>query len=133
MGKSVSVVDEHVVQPQLPTRLWLLRAIADYIPAAAFFVVDQDFRYLLAGGSALADAQMTSADFEGKHVADVVPAELLTQYLADYTSIFDGKVFTRNHFVGERFYCTHGKLLKGPPGSRVLALAISYNVTHEQA
>lgn len=117
---------------QLPRDLWLLRALTEYIPAAAFFVVDQDFRYLLAGGTALVDAGMTPENFEGKLVADVVPPELLGQYLADYTAIFAGKPFVREHPVAERFYTTHGKLIKGIAGSRDVALAISYDITHER-
>lgn len=111
--------------------LWV-HALSDHMPAAAFFVVDHNFCYLAAGGSALATAGLTSADFEGKHVADVVPADMLEQYLADYRAIFEGKPFTREHPVGERFYTTHGKLIKGTRGSRDAALAISYDITHER-
>lgn len=123
---------DQVPMPHVPQHLWLLRELADYIPAAAFFVVNQEFRYLIAGGTALASAGLSSADFEGKQVADVVPAELLSQYLADYAAIFDGRPFVREHPVGERFYVTHGKLLKGAPGSCDTALAISYDITHER-
>lgn len=124
---------DQIPAPHVPKHLWLVRALEQYIPAAAFFVVDPDFRYLIAGGTALAAAGLTPADFEGKQVAEVVPAELLSQYLADYTAIFDGKPFVREHSVGERLYTTHGKLIKGVHGSRDAALAISYDITHERA
>lgn len=61
----------------------LFRALIEHIPDAAVFVLDHYFRYVLAGGSGLVDAGMMASDFEGKHLADVVPDELLSQYLAD--------------------------------------------------
>jgi hypothetical protein len=123
-------------QTGTPTRLAgeisLFRAITQHIPGAAVFVVDQDFRYLLAGGDGLRDAGMTPADFEGKFVANVVPPELLSQYLADYTTIFAGKTFVREHSVGSKFYRTRGRLIKGINGTRDVALAVSYDISDEQ-
>lgn len=116
----------------LPGEVSLLRAIAEYIPAAVVFVLDQDFRYLFASGGGLRDAGMTPSDFEGKLLANVVPQDLLLQYLADYTSIFAGEPFVREHFVNTRFYRTHGKLIKGVNGARDVALAVSYDITNER-
>lgn len=133
MCEKLPLSRDQVAIPCVPKHLWLLRALDDYIPAAAYFVVDKDFRYLLAGGTALIGAGTNSGDFEGKKVADVVPADLLSQYLADYAAIFAGKNFVRKHPVGERLYTTHGKLIKGRPGTQDVALAISYDITHERA
>lgn len=116
---------------QLPGEISLFRAITEHVPGAAVFVLDQDFRYLLAGGGGLRDAGMTAEDFEGKYLANVVPAELLSQYLADYTAIFAGETFVRDHSVGARFYRTRGRLIKGTNGARDVALAISYDITDE--
>lgn len=115
----------------LPGAVSLFRAIAEHIPAAAVFVVDQDFRYLLAGGGGLRDAGMNAAAFEGKHLASVIPEESLSQALADYTTIFEGKPFLREHAVGSRFYRTHGTLIKGINGARDVALAVSYDITDQ--
>lgn len=115
----------------LPGEISLFNAITEHIPGAAVFVLDQDFRYLLAGGGGLQDAGMTAADFEGKFLADVVPAELLSTYSADYTAIFEGKTFVREHSVGARFYRTRGRLIKGVDGTRDVALAVSYDITDE--
>lgn len=110
----------------------LFRAITEHIPGAAVFVLDQDFRYLLAGGGGLRDAGMTPSDFEGKFLANVVPPELLSQYLADYTAIFAGETFVREHPVGSRFYRTRGRLIKGINGNRDVAMAVSYDITDER-
>jgi PAS domain-containing protein len=109
----------------------LIRAITEHIPGSAVFVLDTDFRYLFAGGEGLHNTGMTASDFEGKYLASVVPAELLNQYLADYTAIFEGRVFVREHSVGSRFYRTRGRLIKGTGSRRDLALAISYDITGE--
>lgn len=115
----------------LPGEISLFRAITEHVPGAAVFVLDQDFRYLLAGGGGLHDAGLTAADFEGRYLANVVPAELLSQYVADYTAIFAGETFVREHSVGARFYRTRGRLIKGINGARDVALAISYDITDE--
>lgn len=110
----------------------LVRAIIEHVPEAAVFVVDQDFRYLIAGGGGLRTAGMKPSDFEGNYLAHVVPPELLNQYLADYTAIFLGEVFVREHSVGSRFYRTRGRLIRGSKGRRDVALAVSYDITDEQ-
>lgn len=107
----------------------LIRAITEHIPGSAVFVLDADFRYLFAGGDGLHNTGMSASDFEGKYLASVVPAELLNQYLADYTAIFAGRAFVREHSVGSRLYRTRGRLIKGNEGRRDLALAISYDIT----
>ena len=125
----------HNEQPAIlgkhPDKMSLFHAIAEHIPAAALFVVDQDLRYVHAGGQGLRAAGLNPKDFEGKFLADVVPPELLSQYLADYTAIFAGEPFLREHYVGERFYRTRGRLIKGENGLRDLAMAVSYDITDE--
>ena len=74
---------------------------------------------------------MTPADFEGRFLANVIPAEQLNQALADYTTIFEGKTFVREHLIGARFYRTRGRLIKGTNGTRDVALAVSYDITDE--
>ena len=115
----------------LPGEISLFRAITQNIPGAAVFVVDQDFRYLLAGGDGLKEAGMTAADFEGRFLVNVVPGELLSTYLGGYTAIFAGETFVREHPVGARFYRTRGRLIKGTNGTRDVALAVSYDITDE--
>jgi len=114
-----------------PSAIALFSAITEQVPGSAVFVVDQDFRYLLAGGSGLQRVGMTPADLEGKYLANVVPPELLNQLLADYTAIFAGETLVREHPVGPRFYRTRGRLIKGANGRRDLAMAISYDITDE--
>ena len=116
----------------LSDEMSLFRAITQNFPTAAVFVLDQDFRYLLAGGGGLRDAGFAAGDFEGKYLADMVPPELLSQYLADYTAIFLGETFVREHAVGARFYRTRGRLIKGLNGARDVALAVSYDITTEK-
>lgn len=116
---------------KLPGEISLYRAITEHIPGAAVFIVDQGFRYLLAGGGGLKDAGMSPADFEGKFLANVVPPDQLSTALADYTAILAGETFVREHSVGARFYRTRGRLIKGINGARDVALAVSYDITDE--
>ena len=118
--------------PDVPSGLGLLRALTEHIPDAAVFVLDHSFRYVLAGGSGLIDVGMKTSDFDGKHLADVVPNELLSQYLADYTAIFAGGTFVREHSVGSTMYVTSGGLIKGINGRPDMAIAISYSIANIQ-
>lgn len=127
------VRNKQIAEPsELPGGVVLFRALTEHIPDAAVFVLDHNFHYVLAGGSGLIDAGMSASDFEGKHLADVVPAELLSQYLADYTAIFAGDTFVREHSVGSRSYVTRGRLIKGINGKPDLAMAISYGIANDQ-
>lgn len=123
--------DQRMLPGELPSKTSFFHAIVEHIPSAAIFVVDQDFRYVHAGGQGLRAAGLTPEDFEGKFVANVVPLELLDQYLADYTAIFAGESFVREHYVGERFYRTRGRLIKGDGDMRAFAMAVSYDITDE--
>lgn len=115
----------------LPGELSLFHAITEHIPDAAVFVVDQKYRYLLAGGGGLANTGMSPADFEGKYVANKVPPEMLEQLLLDYSTVFAGGTFIREHSVGSRSYRTRGRLIKGVNGALDVVLAISYDITNE--
>jgi len=114
-----------------PSAMALFSAITEQVPGSAVFVVDQDFRYVLAGGSGLQRVGMRREEIEGRYLANVVPPELLKQLLADYSAIFAGETFVREHPVGPRFYRTRGRLIKGTNGMRDLAMAISYDITDE--
>lgn len=47
------------------------RVLASNIPGTSIFLIDRDLRYIVAQGTNFADWGMTSADFEGKTLAEV--------------------------------------------------------------
>lgn len=113
--------------------LELYRTTALELPRAAIFLVDRDYRYVLAGGEGLASAGRSPADFEGRALADVIPAEALPQALLDYEAVFQNHTFTREHAVGDRVFQSHGKLVpQGVEPAAQYALVVSYDITERK-
>lgn len=107
----------------------LAEAAMSELPGAAAFVVDERLRYLLAGGRALQAAGLERSHFEGRTLADTLPAEQLAEHEADYRRALQGESFTREHRVGERQFVTHGVPLRGQDGMVRAALAFSCDIT----
>ena len=111
----------------------LYKNTAMALPGAAVFLVDRQYRYVLAGGDGLASVGMTPADFHGRFVADMVPSELLERALSDFDKAFSDHTFTREHQVGERYFESHGKPFPRASGQGPqYALVVSYDITERK-
>lgn len=109
----------------------LLASIAGELPHAAFFVVDENLEYVLAGGEGLAMTGYAPEQFVGRRVRDMVPPEIAAQAEADYLGVFAGTGFVREHAVEGRDFESRGRLIELAPGERY-ALAVSYDVTERR-
>ena len=123
-------IDELAMQ-----KLRLLSSVSGELPYSAFFVVDEKLEYVLAGGEALAMTGYTPADFIGRRVCEMVPPASADQAKADYSSVFAGAPFVREHTVEGRDFESRGRLLQveddGGPDQRY-ALVVSYDVTERK-
>lgn len=123
-------VTEHLrVQAALRTSEALYRALAANLPNGAAFVVDHDLRYRLASGQALATIGMTSADFEGKLLDEVVPPALAQSYIPHYRQALAGTPFQVEHSSHGRQYISRGVPLTDEAGQVYAALTVSYDIT----
>ncbi|HEU0031375.1 MAG TPA: PAS domain-containing sensor histidine kinase [Kofleriaceae bacterium] len=108
----------------------LYRALASQLPNGAAFVVDTALRYRLADGEGLRAVGMQPADFEGKSIRDVIPAQHVDEYERHYRGALRGVPFHVEHQGhNNRHYITHGVPLRRSTGEIYAALAISYDIT----
>lgn len=107
----------------------LRRLITQELPHSAVFVVDQDFRYVLAEGAELRKAGLAPSHFVGKTVREMVPQDQVVQAEEDYMQVLKGSTFSREHVVNHRHYHSYGMPLFDSDGNAGLALVVSYDVT----
>ena len=108
------------------------REVAAHLPGAAVFVVDPDLRYLLAEGQALRDAGFEPADFEGRTLAEALPAGELAEHERSYRRTLAGESFRVEHPISGRQYETQGVPLRDEEGRVTAALAVSYDITERK-
>lgn len=108
-------------------------AIVAHLPHAGAFVVDQELRYLVAGGEALAESGYTADRFLGRTIDEVLPAELAAEYGARYRRALAGEPFVTEHDAEGRAWITRGVPLRNLAGQVDAALAVSYDVTDLRA
>lgn len=111
----------------------LLKTTALELPGAAFFIVDRQYNYVLAGGAGLAVLGLSPEDFKGRSVREVVPAKQLPIVLEDYDAVFANRTFKREHSVGSRHYESHGQPVRITKNSALdYALVVSYDITERK-
>lgn len=109
-----------------------LRAFSKNLPGGAAFIVNQDLQYLLADGEALKIANFTPEDFLGKTIFEVLPPELVAEYLPIYQKALNGEYLTYEHSAHGRNYLTRCVPLYDSKGAVNAALAMSYDITERK-
>jgi PAS domain S-box-containing protein len=114
----------------------LYRALATNLPGGAAFVVDREFRYLLAEGEALQLEGMTPADLEGKTIWEALEPELAELTALYYRQALAGEPFYWEYETQGRYFVSRGVPLRsvrsdqGSHQDEVYAvLAVSYEIT----
>lgn len=110
----------------------LYRALAANLPGGAAFVVDHALRYRLAAGEALAGADMTPLDLEGRSIHEVFETALARVYEPLYRQALGGEAFRLEHSAHGRHYVSHGTPLRNEAGAVYAALAVSYDITERK-
>ena len=109
----------------------IVDAMVDSLPEVAVFVLDQDLRYLVAGGAALEPAGLAAEDFLGKTVAEVVGPDLAAADEPRLRLAQAGHPFTVEHEAGSCRFVSHGVSLT--VDGRRCVLVLSYDVTERHA
>jgi PAS domain S-box-containing protein len=116
----------HLVLRQNEARL---RTVAANLPNGAVFIVDHNFRYLLAEGKALESVGFTSKHLVGKTLWEALDPNLATYYETYYRQAFDGEPFSLEHYSHDQYYISHGTPLYNDSGDIDAVLVLSYNIT----
>ena len=106
-----------------------LKILIRDLPGGAVFIIDQNFRYLLAEGEALAAAGLKSEDLVGKTVFEIVPPEDAANYRKMYEKALAGESFKYEHHSHGKTYVTHGTPLRLANGKVNAAHAVSYDIS----
>jgi two-component system CheB/CheR fusion protein len=109
-----------------------LRALVENLPGGAVFIVNQDMRYAVAQGEALATAGFKSEDLIGRTIAEAMPPELAASYESMYRKALAGETFEHEHEAHGRSYISRGVPLAGAAGDVYAVLAISYDITERR-
>lgn len=106
-----------------------LQAIAANLPRSAVFIVNREFRYLLAEGQALHAAGLSTADLIGKTIWEALDAETANRYALYYQQALQGAPFSWEHQSHGHVYISHGAPLSNDQGEVEAALVVSYDIS----
>ncbi len=105
------------------------RALAERLPGAAVFVIDDSMRFVMAGGEALLTAERAPQDFVGHRIDEVFDAETVAAYAPNLRAAFNGIAFEVEHRTFGRYYLTRGTPLRTVSGTVYGVLAVSSDIT----
>ncbi|MBX9679548.1 MAG: PAS domain S-box protein [Gemmataceae bacterium] len=129
VGMAVDITERTQADIALRASEERLRAVAANLPGGAVFVIGPDLRYELADGEGLREAGFTSAEYEGKTLAEALPADLAGASEANCRGAFAGEPFLTEHAAGARHFVTRGVPLRDAAGRVTAVLAVSYDIT----
>lgn len=110
-----------------------LQGLISNLPGGATFVVDRDFRYLLAEGEALAIAGFKPEDFVGKTIFEVLPPDLAASYEPMYRQALAGEPFEHEHSSHDHTYISRGTPLYSAEDEVYAVLVVSYDISDRKA
>lgn len=130
------ITDQRAAADELAEQLALHDAILRVFPNGAIFVVDQDYRYRMAGGAALGPTGYPAESILGKTAQEVLPPEAFARLKPVYDGALAGRdiIFHHESPTG-RHYMVYGvPIQRGPDGGVNRALLMTQDVTDvEQA
>ena len=109
-----------------------LQALIGNLPGCAVFVIDRNLRYLIAGGEAIKDVGLTSADLLGKSIQQALPENLAAEYEPYFRRALAGEPFEYEHAAYEHVYLTRGVPLRSSDGEIYAMLAASVDITERK-
>jgi PAS domain S-box-containing protein len=106
-------------------------ALVDNFPGGGVFLLDEDMRFVRAGGDNLAEIGLTSADFEGNTPHDLYPGQTADEQVHYLQRTFDGE----NHTYRQEFQGAHYELrtmpIRDDTGEVIYAMAVSRDITQQ--
>jgi signal transduction histidine kinase len=111
----------------------VLHQLTRELPNAAFFVVDENLRYLYADGLALPLAGVDGSALVGQQLRDAVDPALASVYEPLYRKVLGGGTFEVEQFSHGRVYSSRGMPLRDETGAIYAALVCSFDITERHS
>ena len=106
-------------------------ALVENFPGGGVFLLDQQMRFVRAGGNGLERMGLTSADFEGNTPHDLYPGDVADEQVRYLERTFDGENYTyRQEFRGKH-YELRTMPVRDDTGEVVYAMAVSRDITQQ--
>ncbi|MEW6497321.1 MAG: PAS domain S-box protein [Cyanobacteriota bacterium] len=110
----------------------LYRTLAKNFPNGAVFLFDQELRYTIAEGTALATVNLNSQMLTGKTIGETFPPQI-TQILEPiYRDALQGKMTVTEIFFGECLYCVHVLPVTNEDGDVFAGITVMQDITQSK-
>ncbi|MFT3890957.1 MAG: PAS domain S-box protein [Anaerolineales bacterium] len=116
----LDITDRKRVEKILQDSEALYRAIAQNIPSGGVFVVDRDFRYLIAEGQVMKDFGYSREMLEGHMISEVFSAETVSKMKARFQRVLEGETISYETENNGRIYWTQNALMEGSLGHIII-------------
>jgi PAS domain S-box-containing protein len=131
VGTARDITDRLDRQQELEAVNSQYQALVENFPGGGVFLLDQNMRFVRAGGDNLAEIDLTGADFEGNTPHDLYPGEVADEQIQYLEKTFDGE----SHTYRQEFQGAHYELRTMPirdhTGEVVYAMAVSRDITQQ--
>lgn len=110
----------------------LYRTLAKNFPNGAVFLFDQDLRYNIAEGTALAALNLDSEMLTGKTIWETLPPETTQVLEPIYRDALAGKATVTELLFGDRLYCVHVLPVNNEDAEVLSGLAMTQDITESK-
>ncbi len=110
----------------------LYRTLAKNFPNGAVFLFDQQLRYNIAEGTALATLNLNSEMLTGKTIWETLPPQTTQVLEPIYRDALAGKPTVTEMLLGDRLYCVHVLPLTNEHGEVFSGLTMTQDITESK-
>ncbi len=122
-------ISRHDVETALRATAARYRTLASHFPNGAVLLFDHDLRYTLAEGAGLAEVGLSKADFEGKTIWEVFPADTCRLIEPSLRAALAGTPMITEISFRDRLYRMHTLPVPDPHGHIPIGMAMTQDVT----
>lgn len=108
------------------------RTLVDHFPNGAVLLFDQELRYVVAGGTGLADAGLSPQMVVGKTIWDIVPPEVAARDEPILRAALRGESTRVENSYGERTYMVHTLPVTDSQDRVVGGLVMTQDITEQK-
>jgi len=108
------------------------RAMARHFPNGAVALLDQDLRYLVVDGTALAPNGLSAEQMEGRTIFQILPDDLAHTLEAPYRTALAGEEAAVEIALGDRAYLVRAHPVRDADGAVVSCLVMSQDITEQK-